>query len=93
MSIEKRLEKRLKTEVKKLGGHALKFHSPWETGWTDRIVIMPKGKVYWPELKDTGKDLRPRQRIIKKLLESLNHEHFKIDTDEDLNLFLKHIAK
>ena len=55
---EKLLEKKLREEVKKLGGLALKFTSSTYTGMPDRIVLMPKGKVYFVELKTTGQKRR-----------------------------------
>ena len=52
---EKTLEKRLRVWVAKKGGVALKFSSHYHTGWPDRLLFMPWGKVYLVELKSEGK--------------------------------------
>jgi len=89
---EKLLEKKLREEVKKLGGLALKFTSQTYTGMPDRIVLMPGGRVYFVELKSTGKDLEPKQKIARKLLCNLGQIWQVIDAQEKLNDFL-HIIK
>lgn len=91
-SIEKRLEKKLKREVEKLGGIALKFPTLYESGWPDRIAIMPEGKVYWPEIKDEGESLDPLQDVAKKKLEKRAHKHFLINSDAALEEFIKAIT-
>ena len=42
---EKVIEHKLLTEVKKIGGLALKFVSPGYDGVPDRIVLLPGGKI------------------------------------------------
>jgi hypothetical protein len=89
---EKLLEKKLREAVKKLGGQALKFRSPGITGVPDRIVLMPGGKVWFVEVKSTGKKLSPRQEIVHPMLQKLNFEVVVIDTAEKLVDFLNVIA-
>ena len=48
---EKQLEKRFCNAVKSAGGMALKFSAQFKAGVPDRIVLMPKGKIYFVELK------------------------------------------
>ena len=43
MASEKLLERKLREAVARLGGKALKFSSPYETGYPDRLVLMPGG--------------------------------------------------
>ena len=56
-SSEKYLEKKLREEVRKAGGLAIKFTSPYFTGMPDRLVLMPKGRIWFVEVKSTGKRL------------------------------------
>ena len=49
--IEKDIEKYLVRQVKQMGGLALKFVSPSMAGVPDRIVMIPKGAMYFAELK------------------------------------------
>ena len=48
---ESELEKILVREVAAAGGKAYKFVSPGNDGVPDRIVVLPKGRVYFVELK------------------------------------------
>lgn len=64
---EKLLERKLREAIKKLGGKALKFSSPYETGYPDRLILMPGGRTYWAELKTTGK--KPTEKQLLRQLE------------------------
>ena len=47
---ERKIEARLKREVKRIGGLALKFVT-WQCRVPDRIVLLPNGNVVFAELK------------------------------------------
>lgn len=87
---EKLLEKKLREQVKKLGGLALKIYSAWFTGLPDRLILMPGGKLWFVELKSEGKKPTPRQTVVIGILLKLGFTVFVIDTqillDEFLNL-------
>lgn len=85
---EKTLEKNLRERVKKSGGIALKFHCLSFTGMPDRMVLLPKGRIYFVELKSEGKKPSDRQKVVHELLSRLGFEVFVIDNDEKLNNFL-----
>lgn len=91
MESEKVIEKKLTLEVKKLGGLALKFSSSFFTGIPDRIVLMPKGKIYFVELKSEGKKPTPRQVIVIEQLRNLGFKVFVVDTSIKLKMFLDEI--
>ena len=59
--LERDVEKALVREVRKHGGIAPKFTSPGTAGMPDRIIILPKGKVCFVELKRPGQKPRPIQ--------------------------------
>lgn len=82
--LEKKIEQYLRDEVKKAGGLAIKFVSPGFTGLPDRICLLPGGRIWFVETKAPGKDLRPRQRAIKNILEKLGFTYFKIDSKEQV---------
>lgn len=88
MASEKVLEKKLKSEVEKLGGLALKFSSSFNTGYPDRVVLFPGGKTYWVELKSTGKKPTKLQVHRMKELTRLEHLCFVIDDEQSLQTFL-----
>lgn len=93
MTVEKRLEKKLREEVKKLGGVALKFWCMSFTGFPDRMVLMPDSRIWFVELKSTGEKLKRRQPFVKRLLERLGFEVLVLDTEILLNEFLKRIQE
>ena len=69
--MEKVIERKLRQEVENLGGMCLKFESPGCNGVPDRIIIMPGGRIYFAETKDSGKKERPLQRYIQQRLREM----------------------
>lgn len=90
---EKILEKNLREEIKKLGGWAVKFWGVSFSGFPDRIILMPGGKISFVELKSTGKKPSPRQEVVIGMLQNLGFKVFVIDTKILLNEFLKSLQK
>lgn len=90
---EKLIEKKLREGVKRRGGLALKFASPFYTGMPDRLVLMPGNKVFWAELKTTGRPLSSNQRVAIAQLQKLGFEVSVIDDQVKLDEFLNRIAK
>lgn len=86
---EKTTEKRLKGRVERLGGLALKLFSPWFTGLPDRLILLPRGRIYFVELKKEGKKPSPRQAVVHKLLTRLGFTVVTIDSPESLDYFLE----
>lgn len=88
---ESRIENRLKKEIEKLGGKALKFVSPGVTGVPDRIVLLPHGKVIFVELKAPGKKLRPIQERRVKELRDLGFRVECIDSIDGVKELVKEL--
>lgn len=89
MISEKLIEKKLKNEVEKLGGMAVKFSSSFYTGMPDRIVLMPGGKIGFVETKSEGKKTTPRQNVVIGILRSLGFNVDIIDNLETLDKYIK----
>lgn len=91
---ESTLEKKLKIAIESLGGECLKFSTVYRSGFPDRIILMPKGKIYFVELKSpTGKGcLAPLQAWWEKRLHFLGCEYFLIDSLETLSQFQRRLA-
>lgn len=65
---EKALEKLFVRRVKELGGITFKFTSPGNVGVPDRIVITPKGRVWFVELKTkTGRLSKMQKYQLERL--------------------------
>ena len=90
--LEKQIEKALTTAVKKRGGLALKFVSPGLPGVPDRLVLMPKGKLAFVELKAPGKKMRTLQIKRKSQLEALGFLVYCLDNIEEMAGMLDEIC-
>lgn len=90
---EKKVEEKLRLDVKKMGGIAFKFVSPGRNGVADRIVVMPGGKIWFVEMKAPGKGLSPLQKIFKRDVERLGCEHRKVATMEAEREFINEIKQ
>jgi hypothetical protein len=89
--IEKKIEDKLRRDVKTMGGIALKLTSPGMAGVPDRLVLIPKGRIYFVELKAPGRSLRPIQLKVKRQLESLGFKVCVIDSYEGVEMFLQEV--
>ncbi|WP_069648965.1 VRR-NUC domain-containing protein [Caloranaerobacter ferrireducens] len=90
---EKEIESRLKREVERKGGLALKFTSPGIAGVPDRLVLFPGGRTFFVEIKSPGKKLRPLQVKRKKQLEALGFKVYVIDSLEAVEEFIQEVVK
>lgn len=91
--LESKIEKRLKREVEKIGGLSLKFTSPGMAGVPDRLVLLPKGRIYFVELKAPGKTLRPLQIKRKEQLENLGFKVYVIDSYKKIKEFIQEVMR
>ena len=82
--IEKQIENKLKTAVKKNGGIALKLVCPSFAGMPDRLVLLPDGLIAFVELKAPGKRPHPLQESRHRLLRSLGFKVYVIDKPEQI---------
>lgn len=85
------LEGRLKREVKKLGGMALKFVSPGMSGVPDRVVLLPGGRIIFVEMKAPGEPLRPLQEKRKEELKALGFQVYCLDSVAAVHTFIEEV--
>ncbi len=78
--LEKQIENKLTTAVKKAGGIAPKFVSPSLAGMPDRLVLLPDGVFAFVELKAPGESPRPLQKARHRKLRSLGFKVYVIDS-------------
>lgn len=91
--LESKIEKRLKRKVEDIGGLSLKFTSLGMSGVPDRLVLLPKGRIYFVELKAPGKTLRPLQLKRKEQLEDLGFKVYVIDSYKKINEFIQEVMR
>lgn len=90
--LEKDKEKALVKKVKALGGLCIKFTSPSMMGIPDRIVLLPKAKLGFVELKRPGGKARPIQIKRIKDLKKLGFKVFVLDEKENIDEVIKAIG-
>ena len=88
---EKQIENQLVSQVKKIGGIAVKFVSPGFAGMPDRLVLIPDGHIAFVELKAPGKKPRPLQLARHRLLRLLGFRVYVIDRAEQIGGMLDEI--
>lgn len=88
---EKEIEQKLVSVVKMMGGICPKFTSPGFDGIPDRLVLLPKGKFAFVELKAKGKKMRPLQVKRKRQLEQLGFLVYCIDDASQIGGILSEI--
>lgn len=88
---EKTIEQKLIKAVKSAGGIAPKMVSPGFDGMPDRIVLLPKGKIGFVEVKAPGKKPRPLQAARHRLLRRLGFKVYVLDDPEQIGGILDEI--
>ena len=86
---EKTLEARLRREVTKQGGLAVKLLSQLHRGLPDRMVLLPGGRIYFVELKSTGRRPTLLQRSCHEQLRRMGFSIYVVDSTETLEAFLE----
>lgn len=90
---EKTLEARLRIEIERRQGLALKHTAQYHRGIPDRIVLLPNGVTIFVELKTTGKKPTKLQIHAMNKLMGLGFPCFVVDSTETLNNVLDTIDK
>lgn len=82
-SSEKAIERYFCQQMRRLGLPCIKQFNPYEAGWPDRLLVLPRNYVVWVEFKSTGKKPTEIQQYRHKTLEDLGHEVFIIASREE----------
>ena len=80
--LERTIELKFVKEVKKAGGIALKLVCPGYIGMPDRLVLMPRGKMFFAEMKAPGQKPRPVQVKRHEMLRNLGFKVYVLDSLE-----------
>lgn len=84
LEAEKFIERKLVKAVRAVGGIAPKLISPGFDGMPDRLVLLPKGKIGFVEVKAPGKKPRPLQTARHELLKRLGFKAYVLDGEEQI---------
>ncbi len=88
---EKIIEQHLVKAVKNSGGIAPKLVCPGFDGMPDRLVLLPRGKIGFVEVKAPGKEPRPLQVARHGLLRRLGFKVYVLDNPEQIGGILDEI--
>jgi streptogramin lyase len=91
--LEKQIEAYLVKRVREHGGVAYKFVSPAHRGVADRLVVLPRGVVWFVELKTAGGKLSPLQQIFADEMARLGQNYVCLWSKEDVDQWIKEIRK
>lgn len=89
---ERDIEKYLRERVKAAGGRAYKFVSPGNAGVPDRLVLFPKGRAYFVELKAPGKKPTALQTAQGAKIKKLDFTVEVIDSKQGVDDFVRKCA-
>ena len=90
---EKAIEQYLVKQVKKVGGICLKYSNPGDTGYPDRICLLPEGKVIFVELKSKGEKPRKIQLARMNELKSIGFEVHICDSREFVDTIIEEATR
>lgn len=85
------IEEKLTKTVKQNGGVCWKFTSPGTAGVPDRIILMPKGRFAFVEVKAPGEKPRPLQLSRHRLLRRLGFKVYVLDALEDIEKIISEV--
>ena len=90
---EKNIEAYLVGKVEEAGGLCLKFTSHTETGYPDRLVLLPGGRTAWVELKSQGEKPRRIQEVRMEKLRLLGFDVHVADSKEKVNEIMEGFSR
>ena len=90
---ESTIEKVLREGVKALDGIAIKFFAISLSGFPDRIVLMPGGRIWFVELKAPGKTPSKLQEYWHRFLRKLGFDVRVYDSTASVREFLNEISQ
>ena len=86
--LDKDIEQRLRRRVESYGGKCLKWVCPGWAGVPDRIVLLPRGRIYFVETKKPkGGQLSALQKQWRKWITGLGFPYWVVWNEDDPLLF------
>ena len=86
--LEKDVERKFVTTMKRLGIQCLKMNLHGNRGYPDRQVLLPDGTPVFIEFKRPGEELRPRQKHIHEELKRLGYDVQVFDSAAEASLYI-----
>ena len=89
MSVEVKIEERAVELAAALGVTGLKLNVKSNTGWPDRMFLIPGGHPFFIEFKQPGEEPEPRQRVVHAHLAYLQYDCETHDNAEEAAAAIK----
>lgn len=86
---EKDTEALLVRLIKQAGGKCKKLTAFNDAGWPDRLCLLPRGLVFFVELKSQGRKLTKLQAQLAAELKVLGHTVHVLDTKAKVKQFMR----
>ncbi len=90
---EKAIEAYLIRRVESCGGICLKFMSHSETGYPDRLLLLPRGRMAWVEVKSKGEKPRLIQEVRMARLRRMGFRVYVADSREKVDEIVRAAAE
>ena len=90
---EKAIEAYLVRKVTAMGGECLKFTSHTDTGYPDRLLLLPGGKTIWVEVKSKGEKPRLIQDVRMARLRRMGFRVYVADSREKVDEIVRAAAE
>ena len=90
---ERHIEQLLCRAVKKKGGIVPKLVSPGYDGMPDRLLLLPRGRIAFVEVKAPGAKPRPLQIARHRLLATLGFRVYVIDDETQIPILINELCK
>ncbi len=91
--LEKDIERNPVAGVHKLGGAAYKFVSPGQDGVPDRLVILPRGRIIFVELKTVSGRASSLQIVQQRRLKALGCDVRMLFGPDQVDDFLREVGE
>ncbi len=88
MILELSIERHFMARLAELGIVCVKLNLQGRRGYPDRLVLLPRGRSVFVELKVPGKDLSVLQKYIHDILRRLGHD---VQTFDDADEAIEYI--
>jgi hypothetical protein len=85
---EKLVDRKLGEAVKQLNGLYIKLSTLHLLGLPDRLCLLPGGRIFFAEIKTTGKNPTTLQRLMLRRIEDLGFRVYVIDKSEQIKTIL-----
>lgn len=90
---ERQIEHLLCKAIRKMGGICPKLVSPGYDGMPDRLILLPRGKAAFAEVKAPGAKPRPLQLARHRLLRSLGFKVYVLDDETQIQPLIDDVRK